>query len=143
MRIPCVKATGDELRDQEIEAAYDVLATMITTMVGDYRHIAPVNGLLQKLIHVQSSQVSAEFESKFVDIKGEVTLKSLPSDWLILYLEVGSDMTSDELTQVGKKDPDCISKLMMLDTQVALNQKFPQFMQGQGHHDEGFEEVVC
>ena len=42
--IPCVKATGDELRDQEIEAAYDVLATMITTMVGDYRHIAPVNG---------------------------------------------------------------------------------------------------
>ena len=44
MRIPCVKATGDELRDQEIEAAYDVLATMITTMVGDYRHIAPANG---------------------------------------------------------------------------------------------------
>ena len=44
VRIPCVKATGDELRDQEIEAAYDVLATMITTMVGDYRHIAPVNG---------------------------------------------------------------------------------------------------
>ena len=46
MRIPCVKATGDELRDQEIEAAYDVLATTITTMVADYRHIAPVNGFL-------------------------------------------------------------------------------------------------
>ena len=74
---------------------------------------------------MQSGQVSAEFESKFVDIKGEVTLKSLPSDWLILYLEVVSDMTSDELTQVGKKEPDNISKLMMLDTQVALNQKFP------------------
>ena len=35
-----MKATGDELRDQEIETAYDVLATMITTMVRDYRHIA-------------------------------------------------------------------------------------------------------
>ena len=74
---------------------------------------------------MQISQVSVEFESKFVDIKGDVTLKSLPSDLLILYFEVVSDMTSDELTQIGKKEPENISKLMMLDTQVASNQNFP------------------
>ena len=126
VRIPAAKKTGDELKDEELQASYDCLASMVHSLISNPRHVAPLNSQLQKRLLTESQQVAQEEDSKFMLSGGaDMTLRAIPIDWGILYITKISDLSSSDVTNANGVDGGSWLQLLSFETQLAPTQKFP------------------
>ena len=123
VRIPVVKQSGDELKDEEQQAAMDSLAQMVHSLISNPRHVGPLNSQLQKRLLTESQQVAQEEDSKFN--MAEVTLKGIPSDWAIVYITTISDLTHADITNANGVNEGSWLQLLQHETQLAAVQKNP------------------
>ena len=126
IRIPCVRPTGDQLLDQEVESAYSLLANMCVKLVAEPTHLGPVNMALNKRLAIQDNQVQVEADARFSDTPSLSNLHNLDGPWLIMYLVKVSDMTTDDLTCLRNTNPDFLTILLQYDQQLNLGVRYPQ-----------------
>ena len=88
------------MRDDELQACMDSLASMAHQLIATPRHVGPLAAQLAKRLAMENDQIAAEVDSKFI-ITGYLTLKTIPFDWGVVYLKTVSYLTQDGITSAN------------------------------------------
>lgn len=108
---------GSKMQNEDADAKAQLLVGIIEELMNDDAHVMPVHCFVQKRIQEQKRQQKADSDAIFDTI---TTLKGLPDDWVVSWLQKNSDMGLDDLISAKSYDSDAIWQLLFFATQVPL-----------------------